>query len=292
MIVTRFAPSPNGALHLGHAYSAIVAHDLARAGNGRFLLRIEDIDRERSKPELAEASRRDLEWLGLEWEEVPAQSTRFEHYQTARKHNFPADSGLLYRCQCTRSQIAAASTRSGPDGPIYAGTCRMLDLGPDTGAFNWRLDIVRATHHLAQVFGGVSGDFPWVDDSNTVHIARPEFFGDPILFRKDDWPSYHFAVTLDDADDGITLVTRGDDLLGATDIHRVLQAVMGLPVPRWHHHPLLLDDQGHKLAKRRGSPSLADRRLAGEDGRALADELRGHRLPAGISLSGPLHKDP
>jgi len=273
-LVTRFAPSPNGPLHLGHAYSAVVAHDLARAGGGRFLLRIEDIDGERSRPELADAFRRDLEWLGLEWEDVVPQSTRLASYERAAQAL--RDRGLLYRCICTRAEIAALSPRQGPDGPVYPGRCKGRQVDPGRPAA-LRLDIGEA---LRQV-----GELVWEDALAGAVSADPRPFGDVVLVRKDAPASYHLAATLDDAADGVTLVTRGVDLFMATHVHRVLQGLLGLPVPRWHHHGLLLDANGEKLAKRRGSPSLADRRAAGEDGRALADALRQGRFPAGISLA-------
>lgn len=272
MIVTRFAPSPNGPLHLGHAFSAIVAHDLARERGGRFLLRIEDIDGSRSRPELAAEFRADLTWLGLEWEEVAPQSGRIASYAAAAER-LKAD-GLLYPCTCTRAEIAAAATRSGPDGPLYPGTCRGHP-GSDEAA--WRLDVAEALRR--------TGPLEWIDEIAGPQRATPEIFGDVVLLRKEAPASYHLAATLDDAADGVTLVTRGMDLFAASHVHRLLQALLGLPVPTWHHHPLLLDATGTKLAKRRGSPSLADRRLVGEDGRALADALRAGTLPAGISLS-------
>jgi len=275
MIVTRFAPSPNGPLHLGHAYSAIVAHALARERGGRFLLRIEDIDGARSRPELADEFRADLEWLGLQWKEVPAQSSRLEAYAAAAARL--REMALLYPCCCTRAEIAAAAVAKGPDGPVYPGTCRGKAVEDDDAA--WRLDVTAA---LAR-----TGPLSWVDEVHGEQQARPDLAGDVVLVRKEaDTPaSYHLAVTLDDAADGVTLVTRGMDLFPATHVHRLLQALLGLPVPVWHHHALLLDSDGTKLAKRRGSPSLADRRRTGEDGPALADALRAGRLPAGISLS-------
>jgi glutamyl-Q tRNA(Asp) synthetase len=274
VIVTRFAPSPNGPLHLGHAFSAIVAHDLAKERGGRFLLRIEDIDGARSRAELAEEFRADLEWLGLEWEEVPAQSTRLAAYAAAAERL--RSEGLLYPCHCTRAEIAAAATAKGPDGPVYPGTCRGASVAPGE-AVAWRLDMAEAMRR--------AGPLTWLDERAGGQPARPDLHGDVVLVRKDaETPaSYHLAATLDDAADGVTLVTRGMDLFPATHVHRLLQALLGLPVPVWHHHPLLLDETGAKLAKRRGSPSLADRRRVGEDGRALADSLRAGRLPAGIT---------
>ncbi len=273
MITTRFAPSPNGMLHLGHAFSAITAHDLAKAGNGRFLLRIEDIDGERSRAELTDAFRADLAWLGLEWEDVPAQSTRLASYSAAIERLGAMD--LLYPCQCTRAEISAAAHRIGPEGPIYPGTCkgRSIDHARPVA---WRLDTAAASAQC--------GPLEWLDELAGPQAARPELLGDVVLQRKDEPASYHLAATLDDAADGVTLVTRGADLFTATHVHRLLQALLGLPVPRWHHHPLLLDDAGRKLAKRRGSASLADMRERGVDGLALAANLRRHIFPAGISL--------
>lgn len=283
MIVTRFAPSPNGSLHLGHAYSAIVAHDLAKTRGGRFLIRIEDIDGARSRPELAEEFHADLAWVGLEWEEVPPQSARIADYEAAAE--ILRAMGLLYACRCTRAEIAAAAVTRGPDGPIYPGTCRgaAVDIAQDVA---WRLDVAEAMRR--------TGPLTWTDELRGPQQARPEQAGDVVLVRKDrETPaSYHLAATLDDAADGVTRVTRGMDLFAASHVHRLLQALLGLPVPIWHHHGLLLDENGNKLAKRRGSPSLAERRRTGEDGRALADALRTGRLPAGITLSAGLHVEP
>ena len=274
MTVTRFAPSPNGPLHLGHAYSAVVAHDLAKRAGGRFLLRIEDIDGPRSRPELAEAFRRDLAWLGLEWEEVPAQSTRLATYAAAAQELLAR--GYLYRCTCTRAEIECLGPRIGSQGAVYPETCKTRPPEPDKPAA-LRLDMARA---LADV-----GPLEWEDAVAGVQRADPLEAGDVVIVRKDAPASYHLAATLDDAADGVTLVTRGADLFAATPIHRLLQALLGLPVPRWHHHRLLVDASGQKLAKRRGSPSLADRREAGEDGLLLAEQLRLHRFPGGISLA-------
>lgn len=278
MIVrTRFAPSPNGSLHLGHAYAAVVAHDLARKRDGAFLLRIEDIDGTRSRAELADEFRDDLEWLGLRWDgEVVRQSLRIESYQQAGDRLKAL--GLLYPCRCTRAEIAAAAHTSGPDGPLYPGTCRGKAVDPD-GA-QWRMDMAKAA--------AMAGPLHWTDELAGAQQAKPEMFGDVVLLRKDAPASYHLAATLDDAADGITLVTRGTDLFAASHVHRLLQALLGLPVPTWHHHGLLVEPDGRKLAKRRGSPSLADRRRAGEDGAALSKALREHRFPAGISLTQDL----
>ncbi|MEL6529816.1 MAG: tRNA glutamyl-Q(34) synthetase GluQRS [Pseudomonadota bacterium] len=273
--VTRFAPSPNGHLHLGHAYSAIFAHDIAKSASGRFLLRIEDIDRERSRPELSDEFRRDLEWLGLEWDEVPAQSTRFASYNRFLTEVL-REGGRIYPCRCTRTEIAAAAKKSGPDGPIYPGTCRNADIDPLEENVTWRINVERSRQLQPEIV-----DLSWTDEVEGEQIADPDLFGDVVLMRKDGSPSYHLAVTLDDAVDGVTLITRGKDLFPASHIHRFLQAVGGLPVPRWHHHELLLDETGKKLAKSRNSPSLADRRLSGENGLMLAEQLRLQQLPVG-----------
>jgi glutamyl-Q tRNA(Asp) synthetase len=278
MIVTRFAPSPNGPLHLGHAYAAIVAHDLARSRGGEALLRIEDIDGGRSRPEWIAEHLADLEWLGLSWDRVPVrQSQRLESYRDAGDRL--KGLGLLYPCRCTRAEIAAAATHTGPDGPVYPGTCRSRPVDPEGAA--WRLDVAAAL--------ALTGSLEWTDERAGNQRADPERFGDVVLLRKDLPASYHLAATLDDAADGVTLVTRGMDLFAASHLHRLLQALLGLPVPVWHHHPLLVEPDGRKLAKRRGSPSLADRHRAGEDGIALAAALRDGVLPAGISQSTGLH---
>lgn len=278
MIRTRFAPSPNGPLHLGHAYAAVMAHDLARSRGGEFLLRIEDIDGARSRPEYVEEIFRDLEWLGLEWDgEVVFQSRRLENYAEAGERLKAM--GLLYPCRCTRAEISAMANETGPDGPIYPGTCRDREIDPQNAA--WRLNIARGT--------ALAGPLTWTDDRLGLQAARPGLFGDLVLLRKDLPASYHLAATLDDAADGITLVTRGADLFKASHVHRLLQALLGLPEPVWHHHDLLTGPDGTKLAKRRGSPALADRRRAGEDGQRLADSLRARRFPSGISLSHALN---
>lgn len=274
MIRTRFAPSPNGHLHLGHAYAAVVAHDLARAQGGEFLVRIEDIDGTRSRAELADEMLDDLAWLGLHWDgPVLHQSGRLAAYAEAGERLKAL--GLLYPCRCTRAEVLAASTAMGPDGPVYPGTCRERGLAPAGAA--WRLDMARAVE--------LAGPLEWHDDLAGAQTAAPLPFGDVVLLRKEAPASYHLAATVDDAAQGITLVTRGADLFLSTRIHRLLQALLDLPVPRWHHHGLLTEPDGRKLAKRRGSPALKDLRAAGADGMALANRLRSGRFPAGIALS-------
>lgn len=277
MIRTRFAPSPNGRLHLGHAYAAILAHDLARARGGEFLLRIEDIDGTRSRAELVPELLADLEWLGLSWDgALVFQSDRLASYSAAGERLKAM--GLIYPCQCTRAEVLAAARTVGPDGPIYPGTCRGRAVDPARAA--WRIDMASALRQ--------TGPLEWHDELAGPQAADPAPFGDVVLLRKEAPASYHLAATLDDAADGVTLVTRGADLFAASHVHRLLQALLGLPVPVWHHHGLLVEADGRKLAKRRGSSALADLRRAGEDGRALAAALREGRLPAGLSLAARL----
>lgn len=284
-IVVRFAPSPNGLLHLGHAYAAMVAHDFARERGGRFLLRIEDIDSARSRPEFVEAILADLRWLGLAWDgDVIFQSDRFESY--ARAIDRLKAMGVLYRCFCTRSSMRlaqeAGSQIDGPDGPIYAGTCRHLD--PDFAAeraqsepHSWRLDVAKAA--------AMTGPLEWRDERHGQQVTCGEELGDVIIVPKDTPVAYHLAVTLDDARDGISHVVRGDDLFASTDIHRLLQALLDLPTPIYLHHPLLLDESGSKLSKSRDSASLSVLRQKGRDGYALLQDLRRGIFPVGISLS-------
>lgn len=273
MIRTRFAPSPNGQLHLGHAYAAIVAHDLARARGGEFLLRIEDIDGTRSRADLVPEILADLAWLGLSWDgPVVFQSSRLASYAKAAEQL--KGMGLLYPCQCTRAEVLAAARELGPDGPVYPGTCRGRAVDPQGAA--WRLDMAKAA--------ALAGPLEWIDELAGPQVAVPEQFGDVVLLRKEAPASYHLAATLDDSADGITLVTRGQDLFAASHVHRLLQALLDLPVPTWHHHLLICEPDGRKLSKRRGSPALADLRRAGKDGPALAAALRMDQFPTGLCL--------
>jgi len=276
---TRFAPSPNGALHLGHAYAACHAHDFARERGGEFLLRIEDIDGVRSRPDLVEGIFADLTWLGLDWDgDVLFQSSRLAAYDEALERLKAR--GLVYPCFCTRSQIAAAGAVQGPDGLVYPGTCRALGeaergrrmAGEPHG---WRLDMARA---IAE-----TGALVWHDLEAGDQPARPEVFGDVVLARKDAPASYHLAVTLDDAHQQISHVVRGRDLFAASHVHRLLQALLGLPVPLYLHHDLLAGADGRKLAKSEGAAALAGLREAGADGAALLENLRNNHLPSGIS---------
>ena len=267
-VVTRFAPSPTGRLHLGHAVSAIRAHDFARERGGRFLLRIEDIDGTRSRPEFVGGILEDLAWLELRWDSLVFQSERLATYAAALE-TLKAR-GLVYPCFCTRAEIAAsASAPQGDAGPVYPGICRRLsaeEIAARTGPCCWRLDMAKAVDE--------TGALCWHDATAGWVVADPLAQGDVVLARKDAPASYHLAVTLDDAAQGVTDVVRGVDLFAATDVHRVLQALLGLPVPAYHHHPLVLDAAGRRLAKRDGAPSLAELRAAGETGPALAARLR------------------
>jgi len=276
--VTRFAPSPTGRLHLGHAYSALLAHDFARERGGTFLLRIEDIDPGRVRAEYVDGIIGDLLWLGLEWDgEMPYQSERLAIYAEALER-LKAE-GLLYPCFCTRAGIAAeiaasAAAPQGPDGPIYPGTCRGLADPELTRPHAWRLDVAGAMARAGPLY--------WMDGHTEVQ-AEPGRFGDVVLARKDAPASYHLAVTVDDAALGVTDVVRGRDLFAATDVHRLLQALLGLPTPLYHHHDLLTDASGKRLAKRHDAPTLADLRAAGADPEALVAALRRGELPAGYS---------
>lgn len=280
-IVTRFAPSPTGRLHLGHAFSAIRAHDFARGWGGRFLLRIEDIDPGRTREEHVAGIEEDLAWLGLRWEDRPIrQSARLHLYDRALSR-LKAE-GLVYPCFCTRAEIAAsAAAPHGPAGTVYPGACRALGEEERADrmtsvAHCWRLDMARATER--------AGRLTWWDHVAGIVTAMPEEQGDVVLARKDAPVSYHLAVTVDDASQGVTDIVRGIDLFEATHVHRLLQALLGLPTPRYHHHPLLTDAQGQRLAKRNGTPSLADMRAAGHSPMSLASALRDGRMPVGFGV--------
>ena len=258
----RFAPSPTGELHLGHAHSALFAEAEARRAGGRFLLRIEDIDTTRCRPAFTAAILADLAWLGLTWESpVRHQSEHFDDYRAALARLEQA--GLLYPCFCTRADVAqAGNAPHGPDGPLYPGTCRMLSAAeraerPESGlAHALRLDMGEAVRR--------AGRLSWHDRAAGRVEARPDLFGDVVLARKDTPTSYHLAVTVDDALQGVTLVTRGEDLFAATHVHRLLQALLDLPVPAYAHHRLLTDAHGRRFAKRDRSLTLRALREAGK----------------------------
>jgi len=284
MIVSRFAPSPTGGLHLGHAWSAIQAHDRAKNEGGRFLLRIEDTDVTRSRPEHVAGIIEDLEWLGLGWDEMSVQSERLALYDAALDRL--RDAGLAYPCFCTRAEIArevAASLHAphGPDGPLYPGTCRAIDSTTReermaTEAFAWRLDAEEAARR--------AGPLTWTDELAGTMPVEPLTLGDLVLKGKDRPASYHLAVVVDDAAQDITHVVRGRDIMPSTHAHRLLQAVLGLPEPVYHHHALVLDANGNRLAKRHGAPTLADWRIEGMEGNAVAGRLRAGDLPASFAF--------
>jgi glutamyl-Q tRNA(Asp) synthetase len=263
---TRFAPSPTGLLHSGHAYSALLAYDIARRTGGRFLVRIEDIDFTRCRREYEVALLEDLAWLGMSWQQpVRRQSDHLPEYAAAVQ--LLKDRGLLYPCFCTRREIlreieAAGGAPQGPEGPVYPGTCRHLTARERESriacgeSFALRLDTQKSRSSLRD-------DLTWHDELRGVQIARPEMLGDVVLVRRDIGCSYHLAVVFDDALQEVSLVTRGEDLFEATHLHRLLQALLGLPTPRYHHHPLLRDDSGRRLAKRDQSETLRSLRERG-----------------------------
>ena len=265
MIVTRFAPSPTGFLHLGHAYAALMA---AGAGE-KFLVRIEDIDQTRARAEFIAAIFEDLAWLGLDWEEpVLRQSTRLSAYQDA----LTALAEFTYPCFCTRKEIAGEIARaieapSGPDGILYPGTCRNLSHGEQQARiargepYALRLDAARAAGH--------AGPLNFLELATRIAV-NPLLFGDLVLARKDVPASYHLAVVVDDAFQGVTLVTRGEDLLPATHVQRLLQALLSLPAPSYAHHRLILDADGRKFSKRDQGVTLRALR----DAEASPSEIR------------------
>lgn len=251
--VTRFAPSPSGLLHKGHAYSALMAFQAAQRAGGQFLLRIEDIDTTRCKPEFTDAIYQDLAWLGIEWEKpVRIQSEHFADYSAALERLKAM--GVVYPCFCTRKDIQAEIAKSpsaphGPDGPIYPGTCRPLSADEQEAriaageAHAWRLDLSAAM--------AITGhDLCWRDEHKGTIAATPEELGDAVLARKDTPTSYHLSVVHDDALQGITHIVRGEDLWHATHIHVVLQKLLGYPTPTYSHHRLLTDEHGKRFAKR------------------------------------------
>jgi glutamyl-Q tRNA(Asp) synthetase len=264
--VSRFAPTPSGYLHLGHAYAALVAWECARAAGGRFLLRIEDIDHSRCRPEFEQGIYEDLRWLGLAWDgEVRRQSEHMEVYGRALDELDRQE--LLYPCFCTRRKIRAEIAHAGqaPHGPageaIYPGICRSLTVDERRHRiaagepFALRLDVARAVAR--------TGPLEWHDCRAGTIRAAPELLGDVVLARKDAPTSYHLAVTVDDALQGVSLITRGEDLFYATHIHRLLQELLDLPMPRYYHHNLIADSTGMRLAKRNRAITLRTLRHSG-----------------------------
>ncbi len=274
--VTRFAPSPTGPLHLGHAFAAAQA-----ARHGAMRLRIEDIDRSRCRPEHEAAIHADLAWLGLAPAAPPLRQSARRATHRAALEGLHAR-GLLYACTCTRQQVgaaveAAAAPHAG-ETLAYPGTCRGRPPPADGTPFAWRLDLSATGLPMVQ---------RWDDVAAGPRAGRADVAGDPILWRKDDWPAYHLACVLDDAEQGITLVTRGRDLEAATALQRLLQLLLGLPAPRYLHHRLLLNRAGQRLAKRDRAETLSSLRAAGADGPGLARAL------AALDPAGPdLHVTP
>jgi glutamyl-Q tRNA(Asp) synthetase len=267
--LTRFAPSPTGLLHLGHAYSALFALTAAREAGGQFIIRMEDIDPSRCKVEFEDHITRDLKWLGVQSDHpVRRQSDHLGDYKKVLDQLI--DMNLLYPCFCTRSDIkreieasgyAPHNIPTGPDGHIYPGTCKSLSAAEQEDrkakgqAFALRLDMARATAH--------AGALTWQDKDLGLITATPEIFGDVVLARKDTPTSYHLAVSLDDHLQDITLVTRGEDLRQASHVHTLLQALLGLNKPRYHHHKLVNDDSGRRFAKRDNAATLQQMRQDG-----------------------------
>ncbi|MEZ5325502.1 MAG: tRNA glutamyl-Q(34) synthetase GluQRS [Verrucomicrobiales bacterium] len=262
---TRFAPSPSGLLHLGHAYSALIAWDAAGRNREQFILRIEDIDSTRCKVEFEDAIYEDLNWLGMEWcLPVMRQSERLEAYAAGLQKL--QSLGVVYPCFCTRRDIQEEIARSanaphGPDGALYPGICRALAKAERNARLQsgephaWRLDSSAAI--------SCTGPLQWTDQRRGSIDVDPALFGDVVIARKDIGTSYHLAVVIDDAAQSIELITRGEDLFHATHVHRILQELLGLLVPKWNHHALIADENGERLAKRNDARAVRAYRDAG-----------------------------
>ncbi len=283
-LVTRFAPSPTGELHLGHAFSALTAWDAAFAAGGRFLLRIEDIDATRARPVFEAQILEDLAWLGIRWETpVLRQSEHLADYHAALEDL--ADKGLIYRCFRTRADVASEITRAphGPSAAVFTGAALPPDAEAERlsrgEAFAWRLSLTAALRWLGPAYDALTfqeaGRGP-AGEQGTIR-AEPDRLGDIVLARKDVGVAYHLAVVVDDARQGVSHVIRGCDLFEAAHIQRLLQALLDLPTPVYRHHPLLLGPDGKRLAKRNGAPALRALRDAGETAedvrRRIADAL-------------------
>ena len=277
---TRFAPSPTGRLHLGHAYSAFFAAD--QAADGLLRLRLEDIDRTRCRVEFEQGILEDLAWLNVQWSApLRRQSEHLQEYEAALRRLREME--LLYPCFCTRREIAEEVKRAdraphGPEGPLYPGSCRRLSWSERDARIAagephaWRLDMQEALRRCSQL--------TWRDLTAGDQVARPEMLGDVVLARKEMPTSYHLAVVIDDAAQDVSLVTRGEDLFHATHLHRLLQELLGLPVPRWHHHSMVVDERGQRLAKRQDALSIKRLREAGYTPEEVV------RLAEGAALRG------
>jgi len=279
MIVTRFAPSPSGRLHLGHAFSAAIGHAQARKSGGEFRLRIEDLDQTRCRPEFTDGILEDLRWLGLEWHGPPVvQSNRTAAYDAALDEL--QSRGLTFACFCTRADIAQSLTAPHGDAATsYPGTCRSLPDDPRRRATTphcWRLDSGKALE--------LAGLPRWTEADGRRFSAEASDIGDAILARKDAPASYHLSCVVDDAASGVSMVVRGVDLRSSTPIQRLLQQLLGLAEPVYLHHPLVTHEDGRRLAKRDLAPTLAAMRLSGLDGPSLARDLTVGKLPLGFAF--------
>lgn len=279
MIVTRFAPSPSGRLHLGHAYSAAIGHARAREAGGKFRLRIEDLDQTRCKPEFVFGICEDLPWLGLEWDEpVLVQSQGTAAYSAALEDL--RSRGLVFACFCTRADIAQSLTAPHGDAATsYPGTCRALPDDPKRRASTphcWRLNSSKALE--------LTGLPSWTEADGAKFSAKASDIGDAILARKDAPASYHLSCVVDDAESGVTMVVRGVDLRLSTPVQRLLQRLLKLPEPTYLHHPLVIHEDGRRLAKRDLAPTLAAMREDGVNGPALAVDLLAGKLPLGFAF--------
>lgn len=266
-MITRFAPSPTGPLHLGHAYSAILAHDTARAEGGQFLLRIDDLDQSRSRAEWEKQLIEDLHWLGLTWDgPIRRQSEHFDSYRQTIETL--AETGAVYPCKCTRSDIAAAASAPqegvpefGPDGRIYPGTCRHRSYADRAPTDALRLDLSKTTAPMPLTFTETGPAHAGVHSVNLSQLQTT--VGDPIIARPNLAASYHLAVILDDAATSVTHVIRGEDLFEATALQRFLHAAVSLPPPTYFHHRLIRDDNGKRLAKRDDARAIRTYRAEG-----------------------------
>ena len=279
MIVTRFAPSPSGRLHLGHAFSAALGHRHARESGGKFRLRIEDLDQTRCRPEFVDGIFEDVRWLGIQWDEpVLVQSQRTAAYETALDEL--RERGLVFACFCTRADIAQSLTAPHGDAATsYPGTCRALPDDPERRGSTphcWRLNSAKALE--------LTGLPTWTEADGQRFISSERDIGDAILARKDAPASYHLSCVVDDFDTGVTMVVRGSDLRASTPVQRLLQQLLGLPEPTYLHHPLVTHEDGRRLAKRDLAPTLAAMRESGFDGPQLAAELLAGKLPLGFAF--------